>query len=327
MSDTQTSVPIPITTRGIGILSQQFYNYSKDIFGNELPCSVHQIYRVSLIQLDVRIQCCQQETVFPSDPAVDIYYPLTYFREFNDYTMMPKNFTIIARAINSVGNFLLNDIAYQPYIPSILDIDKHGIENGDTIEKNNYSLNPYLITIQNLRQILLSLADKNTPMNHRKLFIARNSMPGAIFLDDVLTNPNQILPNNYDFRMATEDILAFVNLLKMYEAREEYSHLIEPIYFKTVGHISILTTIHHPKVAKFSLFGDKLDYAGESTVRSFVRTNEQDQFDGCVNLMNEYPNFIGPKDKKRWSLRSKYLSCATYVTSWTSAIDCIFHNK
>lgn len=330
MTDTQTSVPIPITTRGIGIHAQNFYNFSKEIFGKHLSCSVHQIYRVALIQLDVRIQCCQQELIYRNDAETDVYYPLPYFREFNDYTVMPKNYAIIARAISSVGNFMLNDVAYQPYVPSMTAGKPNMFDASEAAgaDKEKVLINPYLVTLQSLRTVASALADPATPLSERRRFIGRNAIPGARFADDLLTNAEQIMPEDYDFQAATSDILDFVSLLKMYDAREALARMVDVIHFQNVGHISILSSVHHPTPADFSLAEDKLSYSGVSTVRSFVRSSEQDQFDGCVNLMSECPAFVERQNKGRWSMRSKYLSCSSYQTSWVSAsaIDCLFPN-
>lgn len=328
MSDTCTAVAIPMTTRGLGIHTNNYYNFVKCAFVKELPCTIHQMYRVSLLQLDVRIQCCQAASLFPFDPDTDVTYLLPYFNEFTDTSMVQENFQILAKAISSVGNFTENGIAYQPYVPHMNDRHVYmdngdDKENGEMFDENRQIIpDPYLVTIQNLRSVVVALANTTTTTRIRRRFIHRNPLPGAIFHNDVLTNPDEIMPETYDFKAASADILAFLKLLRSFSLK---SQLIEPIQYQSAGHISILTSVHHPRNAFFSLDGTKLAYSEHSTVRAYQPAGELDQFEGCINLMNEFPSILGRgsefKDIKRWAMRSEYVSSALYNTNWLSAVN------
>lgn len=337
MSETCTAVPIPCTTRGIGIHTNNYYNFVKYAFVAEPPCTIHQMYRVSLLQLDVRMQCCQSASVLSFDPDTDVTYPLPYFSEFTDTSICQENFQILAKAISSVGNFTLNDIAYQPYVPHMHDRHVYGTDNvdekdrnecGETFDENRQIIpDPYLVTIQNLRNVVLALANPNTTARIRRRFIHRNPLPGAIFQTDVLTNPNEIMPETYDFKAASDDILAFIKLMQTFQSKSSVWSLIDPIHYQNVGHLSILSSVHHPRNAYFSLDGTKLSYSEQTTVRAYQTADDMDQFDGCINLMNEYPSILGRgsefRDIKRWAIRCEYVSSALYNTNWLSAVNCL----
>lgn len=331
MSETGTAVPIPITTRGIGIHTNNYYNFVRDALGQTpapLPCTVYQMYRVSLLQLDVRIQCCQAASILPFDPETDVTYPLPYLNEFTDHSIVGENFQCLARAISSVGNFTEADIAYQPYVPHMHDRYADDVnENGDASDLDQQvEPDPYLVTIQNLRSVVVALANPNTTLRLRRRFIHRNPLPGAVFVNNVLMNADDIMPDNYDFKMASDDCVAFLKLMQSFG---EHSRLIQPIRYQCEGHISILTSLHHPRNAFFALTGTKLTYSEQSTIRSYQPAGELDQFEGCVNLMNEFPSTLGRgsdfRDIKRWSIRCEYVSSALYNTNWLSALNSLLH--
>lgn len=328
----ETCIPIPVTTRGIGIHTNNYYNFVKYALVQKPPCTIHQMYRVSLLQLDVRIQCCQAASLFPFDPDTDVTYSLPFFNEFTDTSIVQENFQILAKAISSVGNFTENGISYQPYVPHMNDRHVYSgeerNESGEAFDENREIIpDPYLVTIHNLRSVVMALANSNTTNRIRRRFVQRNPLPGAIFHNDVLANPNEIMPETYDFKAASEDILAFMKLLRLFSPK---SQLIEPIQYQIAGHISILCSLHHPRNALFALDGTKLAYSEQSTIRSYQPAGEMDQFDGCINLMNEFPSTLGRgsefKDIKRWAIRCEYVSSALYNTDWLSAVNSVANN-
>ncbi|CAH0562877.1 unnamed protein product [Brassicogethes aeneus] len=69
------------------------------------------------------------------------------------------------------------------------------------------------INVTNIRQLVVALADPNTPLASREYFIAHNSLPGANFQNALLQNPDDIWPEIYDIEDLQEDIHAYNNLL------------------------------------------------------------------------------------------------------------------
>lgn len=201
----------------------------------------------------------------------------------------------------------------------------------DEIDTNEHSndfrivCDPYLVTLSNLEAVVKSLSNCDIPMHERIKFKQRNSIPGAKFDDSaVLTNPLEIMPENYDFQTASKDMIDFMTLLTMADVHKECSALIEPITFQAPGHLSILVSVHHPYRADFRLENRKLIYSHHSTMRAYQPMSDLDELDGCINLMNEYPNTIrtsNEKEWKRWAIRSEYLSTSVYNGNWVSAVE------
>lgn len=336
---TDTAVPIPITTRGIGIHAAIYHNYYRQAAQSDTKCTAAQVYRISLLQLDTKMQInCKDDLIL--DTEVEITTPLTFNHGFDER----KNFRLISRAINSLGNFALDDANYQPYIPEMDEIECD--ENANSARSSPSSIeffdchttrtstpaeedeiprrivpSPYLITIHNLRQVVMSISDPNTPLVERKRFIHRNPIPSAIFEDNLLTNPDEIMPDYYDDEAITKDIVAFRKML--HEMDHMYGNSIECIDYEHHGNISVLSCVHHPIEDQFAVKNGRLEYSGESTVRSVGPKDSVYKFNGCCYLMSEVPMDLLIKsynDGAVWALRSTYLSNSSYVTSWRSAI-------
>lgn len=329
--ETCTVIAVPITTRGLGIHTNGYYNYCAQTLGSNLPCTINQMYRVALLQLDIRLQCCLNASILPFDPDIDVTYSSAYFKEFSKYSMVQTNFNLIAKAVSSVGNFVLNDIAYQPYVPQMTESalqNESDIAETDLFGENRRIIpNPYLITLHNLRSVVTALSNPSTPLHERRQFIQRNPIPGARFDNDLLKNADDIMPDCYDFTIASKDVLDFVALLSLVNANDAIWSIVEPLHYEHPGHISNLVSLHHPNRANFSVYNQQLLYLGQSTVRSYQPMENSDQFHGCVNLMSEYPNTVHTRnnaaDLKRWSIRNEYLSMSVYKTDWLSAVKSV----
>lgn len=339
-----TAVPIPITTRGIGFHVHRYYEMCSNIFGHLMPCTIHQMYRVALLQLDIRLQCCHRDSGFSFDPNVDVVYEWPHFKEFTELSIVQENFNAVSRSISSVGSFVLNEIAYQPYVPPMQERSKifqtHNIEddeneesdiNENVVSDNRLICDPYLVTISNLGSVVKVLSSCDTPTNERIRYKQRNAIPGALFDDStLLTNALEIMPDNYDFAAASNDMLDFMALLTLVKAHASTQTLVEPVYFQQPGHISILVSVHHPYKADFQLNKSELFYSQHSTIRTYQPMSSCDELSGCVNLMSEYPNTIktlNEKDWKRWAIRSEYLSTSLYTADWISAVESAAYNE
>lgn len=333
---TETTVTIPVTTRGIGIHSSMFHHHYTKAGYND--CSANQLYRVSLIQLDAKMQINSRENSL-LDSEVDITTPLAYFSCFNDITAEQNNFFLIAQAISSLGNFRLNDVDYQIYIPEMDEVyvcdgsDRASVTSSQFYDcddniQSEYSLygdsekriipNPYLITIHNLRQVVLALADPKTPLKERQRFIHRNPLPCAIFHDNLLTNPDEIMPENYNIELALADIFAFRQMLS--QMQYFYGDIIENVLYREYYDISILCCVHHPAKEHFSWQNGSLLYTDQSSLRSTGPKIGELKFNGSIYLMSEYPDEILPANLSKWAIRSPYLSNTVYGSNWMMAV-------
>lgn len=342
---TDTAIPIPITTRGVGIHSSIYHNCYKQSIKSEPKCTAAQLYRISLLQLDTRMQINYRDNL-NLDAEVEITTPLAFSPLLDE----SKNFRLISEAINSLGNFRLDDANYQPHIPAMpeVDIDVHdgGTERAgsncsspeffdceselrpitkkllsDDGQPRRIVPNPYLITIHNLRQVVLAMANPDTPLVERRRFIRRNPIPSAVFMRDLLVNPEEIMPADYDEETITKDTVAFREMV--HEMRCMYKHLIENVFYKYHGNISLMSCVYHPSGESFAVQNGALSYSGQSIVRSMGPKDSGYKFNGCCYLMSELlpdveQNFFG--DSALWAIRSRYLSNSSYKTNWVNAI-------
>lgn len=67
-TDCDTAIAVPVTTRGIGIHTSNYYAlYQQSV--EEPECTVSELYRVSLLQLDAKMQANCREYL-KLDPKV-----------------------------------------------------------------------------------------------------------------------------------------------------------------------------------------------------------------------------------------------------------------
>lgn len=85
----------------------------------------------------------------------------------------------------------------------------------DIEDNNNKHIvpNPFLVTIHNLRDVVIALASTKTPLIERMNFMHRNPLPNAVFEDNLLTNPDEIMPSNYDDKSIQKDCLSFQRMI------------------------------------------------------------------------------------------------------------------
>lgn len=338
---TDTAIPIPLTTRGIGIHSAIYHNtYTKTIAG--VPeCSAAQLYRISLLQLDVKMQInCRANLTLDDD--VEITTPLAFASLFDE----SQNFRLISEAINSLGNFRLDDANYQPHIPAMPEKYEGNDDANARVGASSHCTtpesfdceaderlaedeaprrlvpNPYLVTIHNLRQVVMALSDDNTPLAERWQFIRRNPIPSAIFEHDLLINADEIMPDDYDLNAIVKDALAFGRMIDA--MRDVDENIVERVYFESHGNIALLSCVHHPVGELFAVANGELMYSGMSVVRSTGPKDSGYKFNGCCYLMSELPPDVERMtfdDAAVWAMRSRYLSNSSYETNWINAVS------
>lgn len=198
------ALPLPISTRGVGFAVSYIYHTLADHL--TLYVTIHQLFRASLLQLQFRM--------FKSTESKDtqLVVPKNFFNVFLNisdprFIRPPKNnFKIIASIINKVGPFLHGDAEYHPGVPATQIPD------------------PFNVTIDNLRETVVALSD-GTPETRetRWKFYRHNSIPGSVWRvneieeDAVLTNADQIMPNEYN---SSEDLSALVRCMSDIELKE-----------------------------------------------------------------------------------------------------------
>lgn len=319
---TSTSRVVPVTTRGIGFHVALFMaDARKHIPRIELPprANVHQLYRYSLMQTARQLVLAEpgpQHTLTPRMPRTPRVSAFSAHR----------NGTFLADAISQLGNFRYDNITHQTYIPELtLSIEgkkrvlqpiypptspgatpsKRPLltpENSVYTEVDHvYSIpDPYHITIFNLRDAVVQLSNPECPVELRRRFIERNPIPGSVFSQDLLMNPDEVMPCAYfEYIRQTfgDDIADCHSLFDQMAA-------VNPA---CVGNVTMdgrgselnLVTVRTPPGQEFRVDGDDIVCEGQSHMYAGFMMSNVNRLRSCVNLMTEVP----------------LLSCRTFVDS------------
>ncbi|CAH0404107.1 unnamed protein product [Chilo suppressalis] len=190
LSEQQTlkAITLSITTRGIGIgichLSYIAISYHTNI---QIP-SIYAFYRVSLGLLEAKLENIKKDmSVVPRYTEHCYQYRVTsdMLRVAQSVAIVPEP---IKRIIDAVGHLTYEDKMYTPAVAAeVYD------------RRRQYVPRPEAILLSNLRNTVVALADPATPRAYRESFHQHSPIPGCIWQDDLLMNPNEIMPANYDF--------------------------------------------------------------------------------------------------------------------------------
>lgn len=123
--------------------------------------------------------------------------------------------------------FKYGDVNYVPLFPRG-KVDPHG----------RLIPTPENVHLTNLRDVVVSLADHRIQRCVRQNFINKNPIPGALFNGDaVLTNPDAIMPADYNAASLTRDIYAVKGWL---EAAAD----LKPTMAKWFANVDMINTTH-----------------------------------------------------------------------------------
>lgn len=198
----QTFKPITlcITTRGLGFGIVNIFRALREFHNAPDVGDIYQFYRVSLAITQTKVALAQRGIVAIMDNERD-------YREINveeNILSVVKGMIVvpdqISTIVNSIGKVKVGDRLYVPKI---------GKDN--FTRENLFIPQAEQVVYDNLRQVVTSLADVNTPAVYRRRFHRNNPIPGAIWAnvaDDnpILVNPNDIMPENFTVNDLAEDI-------------------------------------------------------------------------------------------------------------------------
>lgn len=202
---THQPIPVPITSRGVGFAACAFARAISNYHGFEKP-SIHAIYRCFLGIFEAKMR--RAKTKFP---AVN---PLPY--DCKEFLLSPEWIEVMNTAT----------IAPEPLfsILTTLGILKHGDEiylpvmaKDETDEGGHLIPSPLVVTLSNLRTVVVALQDVGTPRDVRDEFIRNNPIPGCRFAGRLLTNADDIIPQNYSSTDLFRDIADVTNVLHFVE--------------------------------------------------------------------------------------------------------------
>lgn len=322
---TDTAIPVPTTTRGIGLNTSLIWDHAEHNARQAIDrsgCTIFQLYRHSLLQLSIQLfNGYSKREEYPD-----------YATEFNDVQFVPadhisassstlKNFSLVADGVSSVGRFTHSDTEYFCYVPK-LQVEELGIDEEPStstkrraIARNRALPNPYLVTIQNLRETVQYLADRRTDADRRRAFRALNPIPGAIWNEEsVLQNADEIMPRNYDSRVISRDASSVGALINNIKHKDQF--YVRELTLSGIGHPCSLVWTRSPndEAWNFEEGSTRIEIREPMILGpTFWPTA------GCI-LLSELPlNYEGldlREEPDIWALRSPWISKRYLQSKW-----------
>ncbi|CAG5011721.1 unnamed protein product [Parnassius apollo] len=177
---------LSITTRGIGMsICHMAYDISA-AYGDVIRVpNIYSQYRVYLGILESKLQHIKRGIrVLPR--LTDYTYNYAVACDAVNITRVPEP---IRKIVNSIGYIEHDKKVYVPAVArEVLDQYERLVPRAETV------------LLSNLRRTVVALANPDTPQISRETFHNNNPIPGAIWTDHVLQNPDEIIPADYDLK-------------------------------------------------------------------------------------------------------------------------------
>ena len=201
---TRKSIAVGITTRGVGFALAESYRSLMN-FGDPHPPSIYAAYRVALYCLEAKVLSVEGTVVPLGDNHVDDVqvpnYRRSFYLEAKTVSGLPRSLELL---INAIGSVKVGDCVYQPVLPKDITAVVRGVER--------YYPQPDRVTISNLRRMVVALSSEETPAEWRREFFERNPIPGLTIVNNILMNPDEVMPAIYGEDEVMRDIREIANL-------------------------------------------------------------------------------------------------------------------
>lgn len=238
-------VVVPITTRGVGFLSNESFEEAKlQCPKAARDCDVHSVYRVSMSQLQHQcdISDVNRDLADPIVEQLDTQNPRMPPEFHHQVASCPQNFSLVSELINSVGQFEHAQTKFRPEIAESgpvsvpLETPKRRRPVGVLVP------DPFTVTFKNLRSTVEALSDPHVPVDARRYFIQNNPIPGARFADDLLLNADDIIPAHYGVDGLARDQRRLRAMIERLSPK--CSHLVGKCNFAGKGSPAQLVTVY-----------------------------------------------------------------------------------
>lgn len=346
-SGTSVKKVVPITTRGIGFHTLNFFkeaNLNVPRIDLPLRATVHELYRVSLVQLARQVLLAE---VGPTHSQALRLEPKARISPFSFH----RNSIFVCDAISSVGNFTFNSVDHISVIPEHFITQDTFVEElpvvynvqspvaGGSQDKQQtqdqmqtqtsspmkrvrreFSIpDPYFITIYNLWDAVKALSDPQVPIELRNRFINRNPIPGAVFQDGLLTNPDDVM------QYRTNDYLR-IHFPGEVSKCEALINQVAPICPGSIGSVAMdgkgnelsLCTVRTPPSAFFGMNSFNVICEGESWMFATQPLSDVTRLRSYTSLMNEAPLHVNNQLTSLYGMRDPNNACHTMNEVWSN---------
>lgn len=286
---------IPVHTRGIGLLTAKAYMHVKNIVNYSVtpkPIDVNMLYRVGLLQLQQKLYATQKyasRSCFPL-PAQRFAVPKFQFN---------KALTPVSMVVSEFGSFRHEGIDHLPYVPdysaTIAESDdppptrRARVDVGIGVT----NIDPYGVTILNLRDKVRLLANPAVPVAVRKAFHDKSPIPGAKWENHLLLNPDEIIDEDYlapNSRLRDKDYNDYGSLIKWLSIH--HSSAVSDIA-SDKGSVSQLIGVDtgREQFNTFTADDVRIDFPSRGVLRSSTILDPHHYVVGHATLLGELPPY------------------------------------
>nr|QYW05750.1 MAG: coat protein [Partitiviridae sp.] len=312
----QRAQMLSVSTRGVGVnlLTSIF---TTTAYKNDIPTpNLYSLYRVTMAVLEAKIQSLKQNYPIPprfSDEVAYLNNSADFERVCRSVIFLPKPLTTIVNSVGIVKN--RNSI----YIP---------VFNRDYNDSSDrFVPTPEGVRFSNLRKVVETLSDVNTPMQYRETFYERNCIPGAIWSEQkLLLNADEIIPAGYSHDDLSRDGIRVTPWMS--NVQKHVPKLVgETVNFESTGRRSLFIcndqeTLRLPD----RLMNESIDSyvqraIPEGNIKTFHSPYEitaAERLDGQLCLLGERPiygNFRYPIYTHRLEARCEFEYAADYLSA------------
>lgn len=291
------AITLSITTRSIGFGIAQTMFTAITINENILPPPCYSLYRIFLAMLEAKLEGLKTDYPLVSrDTARTFQYISNPRLQHLAHTVTVAP-TPIAKAISAVGLIKRDGIVY---IPAVME---------DAYSRDEMFVpRPETVLYSNLRRIVLALSNPATPERVRTYFENHNPIPGAIFEDHILQNPDEIMPENYGY----DDLQREIRMIQPFliKLQKHAPKLVSGcVDFKSAGKQSLfisneLENLRLPSRRRNQSlqewYADCLPLGNITTYFARFDLPAAERFEGQINLFGELPD----KGNLRWPFYS-----------------------
>lgn len=261
ITESHVEAELPATTRGLGFCVAEAMKTAETLspgLSQASQVDINAMYRIALLQTQVQQQ---QADYVERDVPKSLPFPIPSKQETQlpeevvlAVKATPETFVNIATTVESFGRIRFNNLTFRTYQSThrtaFLGEEPRVVVQGRRrrAEADQRTLtlpNPFAVSIQTLRDVVKAMADPETPVDQRNYFIQWNPIPGAIYQDGLLINPDEVMPQGYlTDQLYIQDLRNWRCFIGA--ATRRMASLIRPLSYSGEAHTGALISLPHP---------------------------------------------------------------------------------
>lgn len=340
---------LPVTTRSAGLLSSLSISIANSLDSRfiELDFDVHALYRITLTLQALQLDYAESHQRHRTGAVSQVeYQTVELSAEFkNEAIKVQEVFSVLSFAIAPLGVFEHASIQYVTALRAPHHAHDRPDASGPTVHSKRHRAairtrvpDPFTITILNLRSAVEYLSDRATDHASRLYFRRWCPIPGACWNDDnVLTNPDEVIPDGYvdDPALLRRDLFRYRGYMS--QIKKKCGAFIIPFNASGVGDVRSLVGVCHgangpflrteAKMVANRLVSDvvcpsRLDF------HSIAPLENLEFVSGAIGLLGEHPphgpSRIDTESGDGYGMRSPSNSACTRTLDYLGIADAVF---